>query len=549
MKKPERLDIGADELAGILERVRASLTEDEFAKLKAAIETLAWLTDELEHKRVSIARLKKLLFGATTEKTSQVLEQVLGATTADLGPKGEGEAIGEGVPVAREKRPGHGRQGADAYRAADRVRVSHPALSPKAPCPGCGKGKVYRLAQPHVLVRVRGQAPLAATVYELEALRCNLCGEVYTAPAPEGVGEEKYDETAAAMIGLLKYGSGVPFHRQERLGWNLGIPLPAATQWDIVQETADRIAPAYQELVREAAQGEVLYNDDTTMRILDLMGKRGRRRALEEGEAPVGRAVFTSGIVSTAAGRRMALFFTGPRHAGENLRTLLNSRASDLAQPIQMCDALSRNLPGELATIVAHCLAHGRRRFVDVAENFPEACRHVLETLRVVYENDAVARRDGMSPDDRLAHHRAKSGPLMEDLRAWFAAQFGEKRVEPHSGLGEAISYMLRHWEALTRFLAVPGAPLDNNICERALKKAIQHRNNALFYKTENGARVGDTFMSLIYTAELSGANPFDYLTVLQRHADQVRQDPARWMPWNYEAARAALGDARPPPP
>ena len=104
---------------------------------------------------------------------------------------------------------------------------------------------------------------------------------------------------------------------------------------------------------------------------------------------------------------------------------------------------------------------------------------------------------------------------------------------------------MLKHWEKLTLFLRVPGAPLDNNICERALKKAILHRKNALFFKTANGAHVGDVFMSLIYTCELCGANPFDYLTELERHAGELAEDPQRWMPWNY---RQTLDALTPPP-
>ena len=108
--------------------------------------------------------------------------------------------------------------------------------------------------------------------------------------------------------------------------------------------------------------------------------------------------------------------------------------------------------------------------------------------------------------------------------------------MEPNSGLGQAITYMLKHWEKLTLFLRQAGAPLDSNIVERALKKAILHRKNALFYRTRNGAHVGDLFMSLIHTCESCGGNPFDYLTELQRHAAELADDPDRWMPWNYRA-------------
>ncbi|MCP4739979.1 MAG: transposase, partial [Bosea sp.] len=182
----------------------------------------------------------------------------------------------------------------------------------------------------------------------------------------------------------------------------------------------------------------------------------------------------------------------------------------------------------------ANCLSHGRRRFVDVVENFPQEVRYVLEILARVYKNDALARKQNLSPRERLIFHQQESGPLMEALHEWLEHQFSEKTVEPNSSLGEAITYMLNHWKELTLFLRKPGAPLDNNVCERALKKAILHRKNALFYKTQNGARVGDLFMSLIHTTELSGANTFDYLCELQRHAERVKEDPGQWMPWNY---------------
>ena len=129
-----------------------------------------------------------------------------------------------------------------------------------------------------------------------------------------------------------------------------------------------------------------------------------------------------------------------------------------------------------------------------------------------------------MSPEDRLRFHQEHSGPLMKGLHEWMEAQLAEHKTEPNSGLGKAISYLLNHWTKLTLFLRQPGAPIDNNIVERALKKAILNRKNALFYKTLNGAGVGDLFMSLIHTCELNGANPFDYLTELQRHAEELKR-------------------------
>ena len=530
------IDVSIKELETLLEQAtQKPLRPEGYQKLKAAIHTLGHVTELLENREATLASLRRLLCQSRTEKTEQVLKQA-GLEVGEKQHKPVGKRTGETKP------PGHGRNGAGAYRGAQRIHVGHPSLSTGDRCPGCERGKVYPLSDPGVLVRIRGQAPIDATVYELEKFRCNLCGEVYTAEAPAGVGEAKYDATAASMIASLRYGSGFPWNRLEGLQENMGIPLPAATQCEIVSEAAAAIRPAFDELIRQAAQGEVLHNDDTSMRVVTLNRAQARAEFATERTG-----VFTSGIVSTAQGRNIALFFTGEQHAGENLADVLQRRATELAAPIQMCDALSRNLPKlpqKLEIIVGYCIAHARRRFVEVTPNFPEECRFVLETLGVIYSNDALAREQGMTPEERLRLHQSRSGPVMEQLHAWLQTQLDEKKVEPNSGLGVAMNYLLKHWHRLTLFLRQLGAPLDNNVAERSLKKAILHRKNSLFYKTRNGARVGDLYMSLIHTCELVGANAFDYLTELQRHVAELKKNPADWMPWNYRKTllRAVAG-------
>jgi transposase len=559
-KQPTIIELDMDELKDLLERAEAALDEKDYETIKAVVESYAYIAELVGGKNITIARLQKMLFGASTEKTaavigdgadSEALPPSYEDTVTDSPGEADSETPTEDAPAASGN--GHGRNGADAYEGAEKVEVPHESLEPGDSCPDCGQGTVYDMRRPGVLVRITGQAPVQAKVYRLQKLRCNLCGKVFTAQAPEGVGSQKYDATVGSMIGLLKYGSGMPFNRMEGLQGNLGIPLPASTQWDIIRDQARRLEPVYAELLRQGAGGDVVYNDDTGVKILELMGKRARQQALAEGSAEGGAqakqrtGLFTSGIISTREGRRMALFFSGRKHAGENLKDVLAQRAADLAPPIQMCDALSRNLPAELETIVANCLAHGRRQFVEVAGHFPEECRRVLESLSVIYRNDAIARKRKLSPTERLEFHQAESGPTMAELHAWLSRQFEGRLVEPNSSLGSSVAYMLRHWEKLTLFLHVPGAPLDNNLCERALKKAILHRKNALFYKTPNGAHVGDLFMSLIYTCELCGANPFDYLTELERHAGRVSSNPQDWMPWNYRLALEGMEHAQTP--
>ncbi len=539
---PKHREIKLDELHEILDRAKPVLSSDDHEKLRSVVDTLAFVESELEGKNVSIRRLRQLIFGSKTEKTRQVVGSNAGETGQDSGGDrgGASDTRDQDKKKKKRKRKGHGRKGADSYRGADKNKVAHGKLKRGDRCPECDRGKLHR-KPPSVVVRVEGVAPLKATVHEMESLRCGGCGEVFTAPPPEGVGEHKYDETAAAMIALMKYGCGLPFNRIEGLERNLGIPLPASTQWEVVHEAAGRLRAPHEELIRQAAQGDVLHNDDTTMKILDI---QRAPPSIDLDAAKERRGIFTSGIISRGQTlHQIALFFTGRQHAGENLADVLAKRLDELDAPIQMCDALPQNTAGDLDTIVANCIAHARRKFVDVAASFPDECRHVLEELAKIYRIDAATRKQGLSADERLRVHQKTSGPIMGHLKKWLGIQLKERKVEPNSTLGDAINYMRNHWKKLTLFLKESGAPLDNNIVERALKKAILHRKNALFYKTENGARVGDLFMSLIHTAELCKADVFDYLVALQRNHERVENAPANWMPWNFRDELGESGD------
>lgn len=539
-KTPDIIEVNSQQMQELLDRAASnSLRAEDTELMRQIFDSYVHLFEIVGDKNTTLARLRKLLFGASSEKTDKIVKE-------DHEAEEPSSAVSDDVHRADsdphqdaatddKPSPGHGRYGADDYPGAQQVDVKHATLSAGDDCPECQGGTLYEKT-PSVFVRFVGQAPLQATVYRLQRLRCHLCGKVFTASRPEGMGEQKYDHTVASMIGLLKYGSGLPFNRLRRLQGSCAIPLAASTQWGIVSAAAPLMAAAYEELIRQAAQGDVVYNDDTTVKILELMGERAKKSPpAEDPHDPQRTGLFTSGVVATREGLRIAIFFSGRQHAGENLTDVLKHRAEELRAPIQMCDGLARNLPKELETILANCLAHGRRNFVDLYDRFPDECRFVIEAFQVVYYNDKVAREQGMSGEERLSYHQTHSKPTMDHLKAWLGRQFDEKRVEPNSALGEAIHYLLKRWDSLTLFLREAGAPLDNNLCERALKKAILHRKNSLFYKTRNGARVGDIYMSLIYTCELHGVNAFDYLNQIQLHAPEVAEHPDRWMPWNYQ--------------
>jgi hypothetical protein len=582
----EAIVVDLDAAASMLEHTRDHWSPEHHAIVEGMLHALVETTRQLHARGASLARLRRLFGIRTTEKLSAVFpgarkpandegppttaacrddlgederddgsdarDRVDGGVTGDdRGPSPnpevpDGRAGVEGDEAdAPRTRKGHGRIAAAAYLHAGCTHVEHDRAHLGDTCPQCSRGKLYRLREPERIVRITGQPPLAAHTWKLDRLRCSGCGGVFTALAPAEAQGSKYDERAVAMMALLRYDLGTPLHRLERLQRNLETPVPASTQWEVVRDHVDVVAPVHGELPRGAACGRVLYNDDTSVRIPELMGKR-RADLLALGELPDPdrTGLFTTGIVSITADGPIALFFSGRKHGGENFTSLLAARDPALPPPIHMCDGLDRNRPQGHVVIEANCNAHGRRHIVDEAANFPAECRHVLEVLGKVFKTDELCREQALSDDERLAVHQRDSAPVMAELQQWIIAQLDDKLIEPNSGLGDALQYLLKRWDKLTLFLRVPGAPLENNICERELKMAIRHRNNSLFYRSQRGARVGDIFMALIYTAELHGENPFEYLVALLVHSAEVAADPAAWLPWTFRVTLARASPA-----
>ena len=544
MKPPEIVNATQAELDELLAKAKPTFSTEQYLLLERVFGTFVYVMLSLQNAKTSIKRFQRMLFGHRTEHKRNVLERA-----AQVDQSGESDALDADpvpalagvvpVPVPRPPQPGHGRNAAQAYSGAPIVQCDHPDLESGDRCPQCDKGRVYD-SPPRSIVKVVGQAPLGATVYKLQRLRCRLCDTVFTAPLPAAVASlPKYDSSCASMIALLRYGNGIPHFRLEGLQASLYVPLPDATQWDIVSKAVPAPRAVFEELIVQAAQAPLLHSDDTPMKVLSLMAQRAKAEA--DGVKPAAKAINTSGIVAVLEQHKVVLFFTGHAHAGKNMQRVLAHRAQELAPAMQMCDALAANVAGVFKTVLANCLAHGRRQVADLAEQFPEAARHVIEALAEVYKHDATCRTQGLSAEQRLSFHQEHSQPVMDDLQGWMNEQFDKRLVEPNSGLGKALRYLIRHWDELTLFLRQAGAPLDNNLCERILKRAILHRKASMFYRTLTGAEVGDVYMSLIHTCGLCDVNPFEYLNALQHHAQDAITDAARWLPWNY---REQLGAA-----
>lgn len=549
----EVIELTREEGSQLEERIKnRQLVDGDYQLLEGLLNTFFHLSHVLDEKNISIQRLLRLHW-QKSEKSGSLFKkgekegECKGVGSSEYAAAQSGEksdevadeeatkARGQEKNSDKDRKPGHGKNGAAQYPGADQIEVAISGLKAGDICTFCEKGKLYDW-KPGKVLRLTGGVPVKCHLYKMKKLRCSLCGEIFSARLPEEAGEKKYDEEAGSMIALLKYGYGMPFHRLSVLQQNLGIPLAPSTQWEIVKPFSRDVKPVFEELLWQGAQGEVIHNDDTTIEILELLKEN---KSGENGGKRKGR--FTTGIVCKSDTHKIALFFSGRNHAGENLTRLLEQRNLWLPPPIQMCDALSRNLSSYFRTILAYCLLHGRRNFVDILETFPAESKHVIDTLGKIYKHERTATKLKMTPTERLRFHQQKSGPVMNELKKWLEKQFEEKKVEPNSSLGNAIKYMLKHWQQLTLFLRKEGAPLDNNIVERSLKTAILNRKNSYFYKTQNGAEVGDIFMSIIQTCKLNNVNAFEYLTFLQKNAIRVKEKPHYWLPWNYKETVARI--------
>jgi len=538
-EEPKRLEMTHEELESFFERLeKDELTEEDRSQIREVMTAVVWMSEQLENKELSIRRLQRL-FGIKTEKSSALFDKPKSEEKSGKDqdpPESSGDdSNGSTSPVDRnrsdEKKPA-GKNGKDDYPDAKCIFHPHESLKVGDLCPLCELGTLYRYGVGSV-VRLKGQAPIVAEIHQPEQLRCSACQALFTAKLPQSVGEEKADATAKAIVSIFRYGSGFPFYRNEKLQDMFQTPLPDSTQWDMAESVANSAHSVFKALINTAAQGELMGSDDTNTRVIQLKSQLELAGSKRTG-------IYTTGVLSQVLDREIALFFTGNRHAGENMAKILKLRDPEWDLPNLMCDAAAKNRPKESGCRMGSCLDHSRRHFVDIIPKYKDEAEFFIETLKGVYRNEKLAKRWRLSPDERLTFHHTHSLPIMEGLKLWCEKNIETKSVEPNSPLGAAMNYFLNHFEKLTMFAKVVGMPLSNSAVERLIKTAVLHRKNSLFYQTEIGALVGDILMSLIQTAKRAKVNVLDYLTQLQRFANDVRNNPAAWFPWNY-AERVAM--------
>jgi hypothetical protein len=539
-KKPEKpqdegkeFRIDKEELEALSARVaERQLGEEDWQRLHRYLVLLLKLTNVLEYGRVRMRKLMRILFGKRTEKdrpeegktgkdkNSPPPDSPAAAGRGDAAGSGTGDNAGKseraGADSEEEKESkakGHGRNPASAYQNAEEIIC--PVCDNKAgdPCPACGRGRL-RKEDEEIIIRIKGSAPVTAEKYRIQKLRCDTCGLILKGKLPEQAGEEKYQASAKVSVVMMKYGSGLPFYRLEKQQAYQQIPLPAGTQWGLVEDVANAVLPLYVELERQAAHAELLFIDDTW----NLVACQKQ---------------YTTGVVARVAGHWITLYLTGAETAGKKVLALLEQRPAHLPAPLQMSDALACNYPDPVKVVVLLCWVHARRQFFEIKDFYPQECAPVLDAIRLLYKHEAKIQQLSLDDTARLNYHQQHSQPALEQMKRWLIQQQEQRLIEPNSPLGKAVEYLKTHWDALMGFCRHVGAPLDNNVVERVLKLPILLRKNAYFFKNSHGADVGSLLMSMIKTATQSGVNPFSYLQALLEHRHDLRRNVELWLPWN----------------
>jgi len=424
-----------------------------------------------------------------------------------------------------------GRNGFADYNGLPTTIIVDQDIKSGCPCPECRahgqNGKLYKF-EPGLVVSLTGHPIVGGNKYEIIKWRCNLCSKIFIPQEAEKILElPRYSPSCAVAIAINKYHLGSAFNRIEKYQAMLGVPMPSSTQWDLSNELGLNAKPIFNILECYAAQSNKFKFDDSPHKVMDLPNATQKYNS------------FTTAILAEYLDKQIVLYYTNAEVAGEAMDDLLVKRDND-ADFFTMSDAANSNfsnkLPPEILSkmVICFCLVHGRRNFFKIFKFFDKECSFVIDCISQVYAAEKYCKLNNLDAHERLRYHQEHSSPVMYNLRVWLNNKLLHKGVEPNNALGQAIRYMLKNWEELTKFLVIAGAEIDNNTCEQIIKLSILHRKNSLYYRSSHGARIGSILMSIIKTAIANKVNPFDYLTAINTFPDKIRAGPELWLPWNY---------------
>ena len=560
---PKQVTLSSQEADALKERIKnKNITNKDIDNLLGLIAFNLWLQERLSRAKLTIKKLQQL-FGFKSESRKRNKKTGKDEATGDkddavdvADDNSDGSSTDENGDQEKaqakviqwDPEKNHGRIAANDYVGCPVINIPFDNEFLKAgqcpDCAACNTKANISYDEPKVLVFLDSQPLISGERYYFEKARCSLCKSYFVAPFPEDLEERpKYSFNCMTNLAIMHYYAGLPFKRIETLQLSQGVPLPDATQYDLMDIFYKSVVkPVVSVLRKNSANGNNIFFDDTTGRVLEQINNN--KNANKKSDK---KSVHTTALLSEYEGNRIYLFDTNTLTAGKQLADLLQDRTSG-DKFITMSDASASNFPKLDDSLLARwvitlCLSHGRRRFYELLDGADPDTRFILDLIAEVYQNERHCKTEKLKCQERLQYHKKHSAPVMDAMRIWFNNLLLFKKVEPNSRLGEAITYMLKRWHWLTQFLRVPGAALDNNICEQAIKVVIRYRNNSLFYRTFYGASIGDAMMSLLHTAANAKVNIFDYLTTLQEYSELVQGSPENWLPWNYQQTRDFINE------
>jgi len=519
-------EIDYAELQALIARVEhaiehgLALEAEDMRLLLSAIHTLLEVQTQLEEKNITLHKLRKLLgMIKSSEKRAH-------STKTDDRDEKE----------CKRNKPKKPRKKKRKVEPKEVIYHQLDDLKKGDSCTQCPNGR-FRKYDAKILIRISGASPFEAKKHVVERFKCDLCNYVVSVDLPavvteDGSIDQRYGYSARSVMAIFKHFSGMPYFHQETLNDLFGYPITASTIYDQCEYLSNDCIPLYHQIKRIAANAVLFYIDDTPNRIIE---QKSEQRPNRNGKGTRLRTgIYTSGLIAvTDTGEHIYLYNTNLGHAGEFLDHILKQRDPHLPAPIIMSDALSSNLPTVIQNFVnALCNAHARRQFVDIESNFPEEVEFILDLYGQIWCYDTNSKERNDDAEQRLAHHKEHSLPVMEQIQSWSEVQINSPDCEQHGSLIKACNYFLKHYEELTQFCKTLGAPIDNNIMEEGLKIKIRSRKTSHFYKTQTGADVANVLTSIIATAYRNDSNPYEYLNKIQRNKEAVKAKPIDWLPW-----------------
>jgi transposase len=455
---------------------------------------ISLLLDRENHRLITknlqlTAELARLRGIADVEQLTFTVQHDLQQARTQIFQRPGGDAT-PSAPTPRRPQPGHGPR---EQPTLPMVEIRHELPADQRQCPACGGALTEMSGQTETSERITS----VKVTYQVERhvrqkYRCACNGAVVTAPGPpQLLPGGRYAPEFAVGVAVAKYADHLPLERQVRMMARDGLRVDSQTLWDQIQALARHLEPTYEALGTRALAAPVINVDETRWPRL-------------------GSSSPSAGTVWGVHAPTVSFYRILPGKSTADGRQVLGGyRGIVVVDGFAVYEVLARDGPG---FALAHCWAHTKRKYDDIAEQWPVACAEIRGLIGELYAVERLV--PGPFPGDTTAQtlrqqlRQERSRPILDRIWQWATVQVGL----PRSDFGKAVRYMLERWTGLTRFVDDPRIPLDNNAAERALRGPVVGRKNHYGSRSLRGTEVAAVFYTLCETARLISVDPYAYL-------------------------------------